>query len=58
MGLKFMALTLVPLAIGTDLVGLQLQETLDSCLVLRRSLGGGVRSSPRHNFPVIFSTSS
>lgn len=38
--------TLVPLAIGADLVGLQLQEVLDGSCVLRRPLGGGVRGPP------------
>lgn len=42
------ARTLVPLAIGTDLVGLQLQETLEGGLVLSRPLSGGVGASPRH----------
>jgi hypothetical protein len=45
-GLK---LTLVPFAIGADLIGLQLDETLESSCVLRRPLSGGVRGSPGHN---------
>lgn len=41
--------TLVSLAIGADLVGLQLQETLYGSCVLRRPLSGGVRCSPGHD---------
>jgi hypothetical protein len=41
--------TLVALAISADLVGFELQETLDGRLVLRRSLGGGIWSSSRHD---------
>lgn len=42
-------LTLVSLAISADLVGFQLQETLDGSLVLRCPLSGGVRCAPGHD---------
>jgi hypothetical protein len=40
---------LVPFAIRADLIGFQLEKTLDGSLVLRRPLGGGVRGSPGHD---------
>jgi hypothetical protein len=40
---------LVSFAIRADLVGFQLEETLDGSLVLRRPLSGGVRGSPGHD---------
>lgn len=41
-------LTLVSLAIGADLVGLQLEQALESCGVGRCALGAGVGRSSRH----------
>ena len=40
--------TLVLLAVGADLVGLELEQALDGGLVLRGALGGGVGRSSRH----------
>ena len=42
-------LTLILLAVGADLVGLEFEEALDGCLVLRRPLGRGIRRSSGHD---------
>lgn len=42
--MRAIKLTFVLLAIGTNLVAFQLQEALDCLCVLRRPVGGRVRS--------------
>lgn len=45
-------LTLILLAVGAGLVGLEFEEALDGRLVLRRPLGRGIGRSSRHTWTV------